>query len=204
LRALRPETRRGGDRKSEAAKSSRQLDDLIGGEVGPAGAVDGDGLAGEKSSGQLGHLIQDRFTKDTAEKTGRSEATIQRAARRGEAIAPDVLREIQGLCSVRTGHCCCAAALAAAPGSCRTGKQEPQNPRPGGTGCAALGGLLRPTTRSCGTASPVLTTLRDACASQCKETPKRKQQVSGACAELRDAGLIAEAEIRDGKVHCKR
>jgi hypothetical protein len=50
----------------------------------------------------------------------------------------------------------------------------------------------------------LLTTLREVCASECKETRKWKQQVSRACAELRDAGLIAEAEIRDGRIHCKR
>jgi hypothetical protein len=95
---LHPETRHGGDRKSGAAKSSHQVEDLIGDRSADT-AMDGDAAAGEeerKSSGQVGRLIADRFTKDTAEKTGRSERSVQRAAHRGEAIAPDVLRAIQG------------------------------------------------------------------------------------------------------------
>jgi len=54
--ALHPETRQGGDRRSEA---SRQVGDLV-----------------------------DRFTADTATRTGQSERSVQRDAHRGEKIAP--------------------------------------------------------------------------------------------------------------------
>lgn len=37
-----------------------------------------------------------RFTKDTAEKTGKSERAVQRAAERGDKIAADVLRKVSG------------------------------------------------------------------------------------------------------------
>lgn len=69
---LHPETRHGGDRGNQHT-------------------------GGKVASAQVEHLPKsDRFTRDTAEKTGRSEATIKRAAHRGEAIAPDVLQTIQG------------------------------------------------------------------------------------------------------------
>lgn len=44
-----------------------------------------------KSSRQLGDLNVDRFTADTAAKTGRSERSIQRDAERGKKIDEDVL-----------------------------------------------------------------------------------------------------------------
>jgi ParB-like chromosome segregation protein Spo0J len=37
-----------------------------------------------------------RFTEDTAEKTGRSERSVQRDAARGEALSPDVLDKVKG------------------------------------------------------------------------------------------------------------
>lgn len=52
---------------------------------------------GERPSRQLGDLPQpDRFTADTATKTGKSERSVQRDARRGEKIADDVLEELEG------------------------------------------------------------------------------------------------------------
>lgn len=67
---LHPETAHGGDRKSEAAKSS----------------------------GQHGHLIDDnrRFTEATADSTGIGERTIRRDATRGEQLGADTLRKIVG------------------------------------------------------------------------------------------------------------
>ena len=59
----------GGDRKSETAKSSRQVGDLI---------------------------SADRFTLDTAAKTGKSERAIQRALKRGKEIGVDNLARITG------------------------------------------------------------------------------------------------------------
>jgi hypothetical protein len=52
----------------------------------------------------------ERFTADTASKTGHSECSIQRDATRGERIAPDVLRVVasavfDGRASVRA-RCC--------------------------------------------------------------------------------------------------
>ncbi|WP_286838159.1 hypothetical protein [Acidiphilium sp. 34-64-41] len=64
--ALHPETKHGGDHKSE---SSRQFGNL-------------------KSA--------DRFTADTATRTGQSERAVQRDAHRGSNISADVLSEIKG------------------------------------------------------------------------------------------------------------
>lgn len=64
--ARHPETKHGGDRRSEKAKSSRQ-----------------DGESKKK-----------RFTQDTKEKTALSERTVQRAISRAEKIAPDVQETI--------------------------------------------------------------------------------------------------------------
>jgi ParB-like chromosome segregation protein Spo0J len=49
-----------------------------------------------KSGRQVGDGFSDRFTADTAAKTGQSERAIQRAAERGEKIAPDVMAEVTG------------------------------------------------------------------------------------------------------------
>lgn len=51
---------------------------------------------GDRASCQLGDLKSDRFTADTATKTGQSERTIQRDASRGERVAPEVLSSIAG------------------------------------------------------------------------------------------------------------
>jgi ParB family transcriptional regulator, chromosome partitioning protein len=67
---MHPETSHGGDRKSKT-KSSRQFGDLKGAEA-------------------------DRFTADTVAKTGKSERTIQRAAKRGEDIGADNLTKLAG------------------------------------------------------------------------------------------------------------
>jgi ParB/RepB/Spo0J family partition protein len=45
---------------------------------------------------QNGEKHPDRFTKDTAKNTGRSERSVQRDAARGEALGPDVLDKIKG------------------------------------------------------------------------------------------------------------
>jgi ParB-like chromosome segregation protein Spo0J/N6-adenosine-specific RNA methylase IME4 len=60
---VHPEIKHGGDRKSAKAKSSRQVGDL------------------------------NRFTEDTASKTGQSERSVQRDANRGEnvAVLPDIV-----------------------------------------------------------------------------------------------------------------
>ena len=49
-----------------------------------------------KKGRQVGDGFSDRFTADTAAKTGQSERAIQRAAERGEKIAPDVMAEVTG------------------------------------------------------------------------------------------------------------
>jgi hypothetical protein len=49
-----------------------------------------------KNGRQVGDSFSDRFTADTAAKTGQSERAIQRAAERGEKIAPDVMAEVTG------------------------------------------------------------------------------------------------------------
>jgi ParB family chromosome partitioning protein len=64
--ALHPETAHGGDRKSE------------------------------KSTRQNGDLNADRFSKDTADRTGKSERTIQRNAERTRKIGEDNLAKIRG------------------------------------------------------------------------------------------------------------
>lgn len=65
---LYPKTKHGGDRKSEDAKSS----------------------------GQDGHLNVERFTRETADASGKSERSVRRAASRGEDIGPDALDSIAG------------------------------------------------------------------------------------------------------------
>lgn len=64
---LHPETKHGGDRRSPEFSSARAAD-----------------------------LRAKSFTEDTAEKTGVSRATVERNARRGANIAPDVLEAVQG------------------------------------------------------------------------------------------------------------
>jgi hypothetical protein len=59
-----PETARGGDRKSDAIKTT--------------------------------NCRLDSFASNTADKTGMNKRTIERAVRRGEKIAPDVLRDVVG------------------------------------------------------------------------------------------------------------
>jgi len=51
---------------------------------------------GKPASRQVGDMANDRFTADTAAKTGKSERSVQRAAHRGERIAEDVLARIKG------------------------------------------------------------------------------------------------------------
>src|SRR5699024_2418164 len=63
---LYPQTRHGGDRRSEAAGSNPQLEDL------------------KKNS----------FAEETAEKTGRSRQSVERDARRGNAVEPDIMAEL--------------------------------------------------------------------------------------------------------------
>ncbi len=48
------------------------------------------------SDRQVGELKNDRFTADTAARTGQSERKVQRDAQRGESVDPDVLAEIRG------------------------------------------------------------------------------------------------------------
>ena len=69
--ALHPETRQGGDRGNQhtGGKPTRQVGDL------PSA---------------------DRFTADTAARTGQSERKVQRDAQRGESVAPEILEEIRG------------------------------------------------------------------------------------------------------------
>jgi hypothetical protein len=52
---------------------------------------------GRKKSDQVGHSkAAERFTADTAAKTGKSETSVKRAVHRGEQIAGDVLARIKG------------------------------------------------------------------------------------------------------------
>ena len=67
---LHPETKQGGDRQSEEAKSKRQ------------NVVLTDGAP--------------TFTEDTAAKTGKDKRTIERAARRGRELGPETLERIKG------------------------------------------------------------------------------------------------------------
>lgn len=70
--ALHPETAHGGDRKS-----SRQVGDLNDGDEG-------------------GEAVADRFTEATAERTGRSERSVQRDAQRGAAVGAETLQRVIG------------------------------------------------------------------------------------------------------------
>ena len=50
------------------------------------------GHGGDRASRQVGDLDStDRFTKETADRTGQSERTIQRNAERGEKVTPAAL-----------------------------------------------------------------------------------------------------------------
>jgi len=52
---------------------------------------------GDRASRQVGDLKEaDRFTADTAAKTGQSERAVQRDAERGEKVIPEVLEMIKG------------------------------------------------------------------------------------------------------------
>lgn len=51
---------------------------------------------GREKSCQVGDSTPERFTADTAKKTGQSERAVQRDAARGEKIAPDLLNQIAG------------------------------------------------------------------------------------------------------------
>jgi ParB-like chromosome segregation protein Spo0J len=82
---LNPETAHGGDRKSAEAKSTRQNGDL-----------------------------NDRFSKDTADRTGLSERTIQRNAERARKIGEDNLRKIAGTSLDKPGELDALAKLDAA------------------------------------------------------------------------------------------
>ena len=48
------------------------------------------------SDRQVGELKNDRFTADTASRTGQSERKVQRDAQRGESVDPEILEEIRG------------------------------------------------------------------------------------------------------------
>lgn len=51
---------------------------------------------GDRASCQVGDLKPERFTADTAKKTGQSERAVQRDASRGERVSEDVLTQIAG------------------------------------------------------------------------------------------------------------
>jgi hypothetical protein len=51
---------------------------------------------GREKSCQVGDSTPERFTADTAKKTGQSERAIQRDASRGERVSPEVLTQIAG------------------------------------------------------------------------------------------------------------
>ncbi len=74
--ALHPETRHGENQHTR----SRQV---------------GDSTSKTATVADLS-AIPDRFTADTARKTGQSERKVQRDASRGERIAPDVLAKVAG------------------------------------------------------------------------------------------------------------